>query len=79
MHEEFAETFSHLKRIMQEYEPYLVMKADEPGNYYLDAPPSEKYPKGYPSARCRSRKTTSAITSCLFTGAKTSWKGCRTG
>ena len=36
-------TFARLKKILQKYEKYLTVTADEPGNYYLDAAYSEKF------------------------------------
>lgn len=41
----FRAIFDKLKPILQEYEPHLVVQADEPDNYYLNAPYSEKYKK----------------------------------
>jgi hypothetical protein len=38
--------FDQLKKIIQKHEKRLVVKADTLGNYYLEAPASEKYQKG---------------------------------
>ena len=35
--------FEQLKSILQNFEPRLLLKVDEPGSYSLDAPYSEKY------------------------------------
>ena len=34
----FAELFGELKTLMEPLEPNLVVKTDEPGNYYLNTP-----------------------------------------
>ena len=34
----FAELFSELKTLMEPLEPHLIIKTDEPGNYYLNTP-----------------------------------------
>lgn len=41
----FEPVFLHLKAILQPYEAALVLKADEPVNYYLDTPYAPKYRK----------------------------------
>jgi hypothetical protein len=41
----FADVFDRLKPILQNYEPLLVIKTDEPNYYYLDTPYSEAYQK----------------------------------
>jgi hypothetical protein len=41
----FDSIFARLKPILQRYEPHLVVQADEPDNYYLNTPVSEKYGK----------------------------------
>ena len=41
----FDSIFARLKPILQDYEANLEVKADEPGNYYLNTPFSEKYGK----------------------------------
>jgi hypothetical protein len=33
---DFEAVFDRLKAIMKPYEPHLVLKVDQPGNYYLD-------------------------------------------
>ena len=38
MSEKFSELFDELKTLMEPLEPDLVVKADEPGNYYLNTP-----------------------------------------
>ncbi len=43
--EDFHLIFKQLKGILQKYEPRLVVVHDQPENYYLDAPYSEKYKK----------------------------------
>jgi hypothetical protein len=45
--ENFPAVFDALKAILQPYMPPLVAKADTPDNYYLEAVPSAKYPKGF--------------------------------
>ena len=41
----FEVIFQRLKAILQPYEPALVLKADEAGNYYLDTPYAPRYRK----------------------------------
>jgi hypothetical protein len=41
-----AEAFKRLASIFAPYRDDLVVKTDEPGHLYLDAPPSTPYPKG---------------------------------
>jgi hypothetical protein len=41
-----AETFNRLAAIFPPYRGDLVVKIDEPGHLYLDAPLSAPYPKG---------------------------------
>jgi len=41
----FSDVFARLKPILQNYEPLLVVKTDEPTHYYLDTPYSEAYQK----------------------------------
>ena len=41
----FEDVFARLKPILQNYEPLLVVKTDEPNHYYLDTPFSEAYQK----------------------------------
>jgi hypothetical protein len=36
--QEFPEVFEELRKILRKYEKRLVVKNDEPGNYYLDTP-----------------------------------------
>ena len=45
--ENFPAVFDALKAILQLYVPPLVVKADTPDNYYLEAAPSARYPKGF--------------------------------
>ncbi len=45
--ENFPLVFEQLKSILQSFEPPLVVQADTPDNYTLEAPPSLKYPKGF--------------------------------
>jgi hypothetical protein len=42
----FPAVFDQLKTLLQPYVPPLLVKADTPDNYYLEAPPSARYPKG---------------------------------
>ena len=42
---DFEGIFARLKAILQEYEPALSVKSDEPGNYSLNTPFSETYQK----------------------------------
>jgi len=42
---EFHAVFEQLKRILVPYAKKLTVKADTPGNYYLDGPYSEKWQK----------------------------------
>jgi hypothetical protein len=42
---EFSIVFEQLKNILQPYAGNLTVKADMPGNYYLDGPYSEKWQK----------------------------------
>ena len=42
---EFPIVFEQLKRILEPYAKNLTVKADTPGNYYLDGPYSEKWKK----------------------------------
>jgi len=37
--------FAQLKKILSKHEKKLQVKIDKPGNYYLEAPPSEKNKK----------------------------------
>lgn len=41
----FSDVFARLKPILQNYEPLLVIKTDDPDHYYLDTPYSETYQK----------------------------------
>jgi hypothetical protein len=41
-----AQIFERLARIFDPYRSRLIVKTDEPGHLYLDAPPSAAYPKG---------------------------------
>jgi hypothetical protein len=43
--EDFQTIFDKLKPILANFAGDLVVKSDEPGNYYLDIPLSEKYKK----------------------------------
>ncbi len=43
--EDFTLVFEQLRHILQAYAPNLVVQADEPGNYTLNAPYSEKFRK----------------------------------
>jgi hypothetical protein len=45
-HTQSAQIFARLARIFDPYRPRLIVKTDEPGHLYLDAPPSAAYPKG---------------------------------
>ena len=45
MAEDFQVVFERLKAIMRAYESRLLVVADEAGNYYLNAPFSEKFKK----------------------------------
>ena len=38
--------FDHLAAIFAPYRSTLIAKADEPGNLYLETPPSPAYPSG---------------------------------
>ncbi len=42
---DFNGTFEKLKGILQPFAPSLIVKADEPGNYYLDTPFTAQYQK----------------------------------
>ena len=42
---EFPFVFEQLKNILKPYAANLTVKADTPGNYYLDGPYSEKWKK----------------------------------
>ena len=42
----FPAIFARLKDLLRPYAPHLVVRADAPDNYYLDAPPSARHPKG---------------------------------
>ena len=44
--DEFPALLAALKSVVAPYVPRLVVKADTPENYSLDAPPSAAYPKG---------------------------------
>src|SRR3954451_18480031 len=44
-HDEFGATFADCRDILRELEPKLLLNADEPGNYSLDAGYSEKHKK----------------------------------
>ena len=41
-----AAVFDRLGAIFTPYRRSLIAKSDEPGNLYLDSPPSTAYPKG---------------------------------
>lgn len=41
----FESVFQRLKTILQRYEASFILKADEPGNYYLETAYSPKYRK----------------------------------
>ena len=43
--EDFQTIFDKLKRILTNFEDDLIVTTDEPGNYYLNTPFSEKYKK----------------------------------
>jgi len=43
--EDFQTIFDKLKPILTDFEADLIVTTDEPGNYYLNAPFSEKYKK----------------------------------
>jgi hypothetical protein len=45
-HTQDAQIFARLARILDPYRPRLIVKTDEPGHLYLDAPPSAAYPNG---------------------------------
>ena len=42
---EFEATFAACREILRELEPKLILNADEPGNYWLDAGYSERHKK----------------------------------
>lgn len=44
--DEFETLFAQLKQLLQKYEKRCLKQVDTPKRYSLDAPPSEKYPKG---------------------------------
>jgi len=43
--ESFESVWQKLKSLLQDLSPNLIVKVDEPGNYYLDTPYSEKWKK----------------------------------
>ena len=45
--ENFRVVFEQLKALLHAFEPPLVVQADTPDNYTLEAPSSLKYPKGF--------------------------------
>jgi hypothetical protein len=42
---DFQTVFAQLRKILEPFEPHLLVKANAPGNYSLDAPYSEQYKK----------------------------------
>ena len=42
---DFETVFEQLRKILEPFEPHLLVKADAPGNYSLDTPYSEQYKK----------------------------------
>jgi hypothetical protein len=42
----FPAVFARLKGIFQPFSPHLLIEADAPDNFVLNAPPSPRYPKG---------------------------------
>jgi hypothetical protein len=43
---DFDGAFTALREILRPYAAHLVVKQDEPDVYYLDAPPTDRAPKG---------------------------------
>ena len=56
--ENFPVVFEQLKTILQAFESPLVVQADTPDNYTLEAPSSLKYPKGFFLGACGKARTT---------------------
>jgi len=83
--ESFESVWQKLKSLLQDLSPNLVVKVDEPGNYYLDTPYSEKWKKEVFFGAAQIKKNYVSfhlmpyicILTCLADSRLTSRSGCR--